>query len=272
MFKKNSSCFVIAEAGLNHGGNFDTALKMIESAKQSGASAVKFQLFNSKDRFPGDDKTISLVSKCELSIDAFYKLKEFSDEIDIEFFATPFDIPSIDTLHQMGVNYLKIASCDISNIELLKAANSSGIKTIVSTGTASADEVKLAFSIFDRPHNVALLHCVSSYPLDPRYANLRAITNLKSLFPNTAIGYSDHSLGLQLALYARVLGAQIIEKHFTLDRSQKGIDYELSIEPHELKTLCAELISIDESLGDGAIICSEVEMPEREYRKLHREK
>ncbi len=261
---------VIAEAGLNHGGKMDLAIRMIEAAAAAGADAIKFQAFQTKERFGDNPEICNLVKPAELGHEQFAVLARTAKHARIEFFATAFDEASVDMLKSLNVPAIKIASCDICNERLLRKAASSAVPIIISRGTADAREIETALNIFrERGTSHILLHCVSSYPLEQGSANLRAISSLRGLYP-IPIGYSDHSRGIEVPLFAVYAGAQVIEKHFTLDRRLKGIDWEVSAEPTELKSLIMKIREAEKILGHGRVEPMPCEEEEISYRKSMR--
>ncbi|TGN18261.1 N-acetylneuraminate synthase family protein [Leptospira idonii] len=268
----NNPVFVIAEAGLNHGGDLNLALKMIDEAAKVGASAIKFQAYDSTERFGDNQEAITLVKPAEFGKKEFLALKERAEKQNILFFATPFDVENLNMLKEVGVPILKIASCDVCNTTLLEAAAKSGLVVILSRGTASESEIETAVSIFTKNKSpFILLHCVSSYPMKDEDANLAAIGTLKSKY-NFPIGYSDHSIGVQVPLLAVAAGAEVIEKHYTVDRGLKGIDWEISAEPKELGQIVTESEKIRKILGHGKLEPQASEQEEIEYRDSLRRK
>jgi N-acetylneuraminate synthase len=259
--------FVIAEAGLNHGGDMNLAIKMIEAAAAAGADAVKFQAFQTEERFGRDAEAYGIVKPAELNEGQFAVLSKAARMIGIEFFATAFDEESLEMLKQLDVPAIKIASCDICNEKLLRKVASSTLPVVISRGTADKKEVNRALNIFreyQTPH--ILLHCVSSYPLENKLANLRAIHTLLSLY-NIPVGYSDHTQGIEVPLFAVYAGAMVIEKHFTMDRRLRGIDWEISAEPSELKNLIEKIREAEDILGHGRVEAMACEDEEVAYRK-----
>jgi N-acetylneuraminate synthase len=264
------SIFVIAEAGLNHGGNLETAAKMIEAAAEAGADAIKFQAFRTEERFGIASEAYHLVKPTELNRDHFVALSKIADRVGIEFFATAFDEKSLQELVSISVPAIKIASCDICNRKLLRVVAQTGLPVILSRGTASEVETTATVELFREYRSpLALLHCVSSYPLEEISANLRAIHALLSLY-DVPIGYSDHSCGIKIPLLAVYAGAMVIEKHFTLDRGRCGIDWEISAEPAELQQLINEIREAEHILGHGRIESLPCEAEEIAYRKQMR--
>jgi len=263
----NQPVFVIAEAGLNHGGDMDLAARTIEAAAASGADAVKFQAFRTEERFGKNPEIYDLVKPTELNNEQFAVLARVAKAAGIGFFATAFDEASVDMLKTLNVPAIKIASCDICNERLLRKAASSSLPVIISRGTAGAEEIGFALKLFREyriPH--ILLHCVSSYPLEEGSANLGAIHSLRSLY-DIPVGYSDHTQGIKVPLFAVYAGAMVIEKHFTIDRGLRGIDWEISAEPAELKDLILRIREAEKILGHGRVETMPCEEEEISYRK-----
>jgi len=246
----NDTVFYIAEIGLNHNGDLNIAKKMIEAAKNSGASAVKFQSITanklvSESEFKTEIKGGFGLEKVKtvgdfwkkVSIDRnfHFEVKKYCDLIGIEFFSTPFDLDSIDLLETLGVKRYKIASGDITHYPLLKKVAQTGKEIILSTGASYIEEIEDAFNYLKHcgGADISLLHCISLYPTSSNISNLEAISVLKSKF-NTAVGFSDHTIGIHIPLAAIAKGATIIEKHFTLDKSLPGPDQKISADPREL--------------------------------------
>jgi N-acetylneuraminate synthase len=259
--------FVIAEAGLNHGGDMALATRMIEAAAESGADAIKFQAFRTEERFGENPEIYGLIKPAELNHEQFAVLARAAKTVGIEFFATAFDEESVDMLKTLNVPAIKIASCDICNERLLRRVASSALPVIISRGTAGVEEIDFALNVF-RKHNIPhiLLHCVSSYPLEAESANLRAIHSLR-LLQGIPVGYSDHAQGVDVPLFAVYAGAMVIEKHFTLDRRLQGIDWEISAEPAELKGLILKIREAEKILGHGRVEAMPCEEEEILYRK-----
>jgi N-acetylneuraminate synthase len=261
-----ASCYIIAEAGVNHCGEIDIARCMIDAAKQAGADAVKFQLY-----YP--DKTISkfcpqaeyarragmteshkdMTARLMLAVKDYRRLKNHCDDIGIEFLCTGFDETAINALYVMGVRALKIPSGEINNLTYLRYAAYYQLPIILSTGMSELWEVEQAIrAIVSRGnHDIALLHCVSNYPAAPEDCNLHAMKAMRNEF-GYPVGFSDHTEGNEVALAAVALGACIIEKHFTLDKSLPGPDHQASCTPDEFAALVEGIRKVEKSLsGDG---------------------
>ncbi len=241
--------FLIAEAGINHNGNLKKAFKLVDSAKISGASAIKFQTYKTEKRVRKDNPVFNILKKCELSFDDFVKLKKYCDKKKITFFSTPFDIDSVNFLNDIKVKLFKVSSFDISNFELINSIASKKKPVIVSTGMASLKEIKKVdnyLSIKKIEHH--LLHCISSYPNKEEDSLLENIKYLMKNF-NCGIGLSDHTNDIKTCLYARILGAKVFEKHFKLSENDKCVDAKVSISPKKMKILSQELKKITQIFG-----------------------
>lgn len=266
IFDKNS-CFIIAEAGVNHNGDIELAKRLIDVAVEASADAVKFQTFKAEktissntpratyqsENMPEVSETqLEMVKKLELKFEDFKTLKEYCDNKGIMFLSTPFDFESVDILEPLIPAY-KIASGEIINIPLLKYIASKGKPMILSTGMATLGEIEEAIEAIDEINpsiSKILLHCTTNYPTPFEEVNLRAMLTLKEAF-KLPVGYSDHTLGIEVPVAAVALGAKVIEKHFTLDRSLQGPDHKASLEPDELKAMVIAIRNVEKALGDG---------------------
>jgi len=258
--------FIIAEAGVNHNGDLKIAHELVDVAAEAGADAVKFQTFIAEKSITSDaikadyqristgneESQLEMARKLELSFDDFRTLKRYCDERGIVFLSTPFDLESVDFLHSLRVPALKIASGDLTNHPLLRHVASKGVPVIISTGMSDMEEVKEATEVVRSGGNdrIVLLQCVTNYPADPADVNLRAMQTMAEAF-NVPVGYSDHTLGIEVAIGAVALGACVIEKHFTLDRNLAGPDHRASLEPRELEALVHAVRRVEAALGDG---------------------
>ncbi len=271
------SCFIIAEAGVNHNGDINIAFKLCDAAKYAGVDAIKFQIFdadklvtkNAKKAEYQDkndkssDTQYQMLKKLALSNDDFKKISDYCAKIGIKFMATAFDENSIDFLHSLGVNVIKVPSGEITNLPyLIKIANLWN-NIILSTGMATLEEIKDAFKILSKNGaKVTILHCTTEYPAPFETVNLNAMKTIgKSL--NVNYGYSDHTKGIEVPIAAIALGATVIEKHFTLDKSMEGPDHIASIEPDELKLMVDSIRNVETALGDDQKIVNECEMKNR---------
>lgn len=260
-----SPCFVIAEAGVNHNGSVDLACELAALAKEAGADAVKFQTF-SADRIATSDAPkaryqvqatgfgtqVEMLRRLELSAEAHRMICDRCRALGIAFLSTPFDEESADLLDELGVSAFKIASGELTNHPLLRHIASKGKPIILSTGMSRLSEVQSAVAALREGGcaELILLHCVSSYPAAPHQVNLRAMRTLEDAF-GVPVGYSDHTLGRDIAVAAVALGANVVEKHVTLDRSLPGPDQQASVEPKELRQLIQSIRVVESALGTG---------------------
>jgi N-acetylneuraminate synthase/sialic acid synthase len=263
--KDKNKAFVIAEIGSNHCGSVDRAIELIKSAKHCGADAVKFQKRSNKSLFtkelydsPYDNKNSygktygEHREYLEFGKEEYCVLQDLCKEIDINFFATPFDFKSVDFLSEFDLPAYKIASADLIHIPLLEYVAKLGKPMLLSTGGSTMDDVRRAVdSILPINNEVIILHCTASYPALPRDMNLNVIPELIKNFPNQIIGLSDHENGAHSASIAYYLGARVFEKHFTLNRSWKGTDHSFSLEPRGLAKLTRNLSRIPGILGSS---------------------
>ena len=248
-----SRVYVIAEAGVNHNGNVDLAKKLIDAAKAAGADAVKFQTFTvdeivtehagqaeyQKENTGKAESQASMLKKLALSHEDFKELKQYAGEQKIEFLSTPFSIPDADFLQSIRVAAFKVSSGDLTNIPFLKHLASFKKPILISTGMATLAKVEDAVNALG-VSDIIVLQCTSEYPAPRSHANLRVIETFKKEF-GVPIGYSDHTEGMDAAVYAASLGAALIEKHFTLDRTLPGPDHKASLEPQELKAMIEKI-------------------------------
>lgn len=258
--------YVIAEAGANHNRDIGLARELIEVAGDAGADAVKFQVYSGKAlyssktprfRYLGGDSSkppSRLLEDIALPREWIGELAAHARSCDIDFFATPFDVAAVEELRQAGVPAMKIASFEIVDLELISAAADSCLPLIVSCGMASYGEIEEALEAARRGGclQVALLRCASLYPSPPQIMNLRAMATMRSAF-GVPVGLSDHTEGIAVALGARGLGMELLEKHFTLDRTMPGPDHPFAIEPDELRALVAGIRAVEQALGNGRL-------------------
>ena len=276
---QNSPAYIIAEIGINHNGDIDKAKQLIDIAKKSGCDAVKFQKRNPDVCVPEKQKTIMRETpwgyisyleykyKVEFGKNEYDIINQYCEKIGIHWFASPWDIDSVNFLSQYDIPALKVPSASLNDIELITAMKDTGIPIIISTGMSTQKEVDEAITIFSGAE-LAVLHCVSTYPTPASELNLNVIKTFQSKYPNIIIGYSGHETGLSTTYAAVALGAKIIERHITLDRSMWGTDHSASIEPHGLKTLVSNIRDIESAMGDGIKVVTPGEIPIRE--KLRR--
>ena len=258
--------YVIAEAGLNHNGDCKLGIKLIDEAKKIGCNAIKFQSFNPSERVSKEVKSakysekadglqediFEMFSRLSLSQSDTKKLFNYAKKKKIDIFSTPFDIKSVDYLEKLGVKFYKLASVDLVNIPLIKKLGNTQKPLIISTGMSNLGAIEDAVEAFKKTgnNNLILLHCLSSYPANEKEMNLNAIKTLKRTF-NIPVGLSDHYPGIDISLMSIGLGANIIERHFTLDKSLEGPDHILSSEPDELNQLIKIASQSNLILGDG---------------------
>lgn len=263
-----SKVFIIAEAGVNHNGSIETARQLIDAAKEAGADAVKFQTFRTeylvsltapkaeyqKNNAIKDEPQFAMLKKAELGISSHRALIDYCKRKNIEFLSSPFDLESIDLLHELGLETFKIPSGEITNLPYLRRLGSLKKEVILSTGMADIKEVSDALTALTdagtNKENITILHCNTEYPTAFEDVNLLAMLSLKKEFDVT-VGYSDHTLGIEIPIAAAALGARVIEKHFTLNRKLNGPDHKASLEPTELKNMVSAIRNIEKALGDG---------------------
>jgi len=258
--------FVIAEAGVNHNGQLVLAKRLVDIALGAGADAVKFQTFRAdqlasssaskatyQERISSQSESqLEMLRQLELSEDAFHDIQKHCRSRGIIFLSTAFDERSVDFLVELNVPAFKIPSGEITNSPLLAHVGAKGKPVILSTGMATLGEIDQAMRCLSESgaSQIALLQCVSEYPADVSSTNLRAMASLSDCF-GVPVGLSDHSLGTEVAIAAVALGARIIEKHFTSDKSLPGPDHSASLEPGELKMLVTAIRNVEAALGDG---------------------
>ena len=269
-WNSKNNTLIIAEIGNNHEGNFSVAEEMIRLAYQAGVDAVKFQTFIT-DYYVSQKDTAryDMLKSFELSFDEFERLSEFAKELGLIFISTPFDIESANFLEKI-VDAYKISSGDNNFYPLIKKIAEKEKPIILSTGFADMEQIKKAvYLIEDNLKNkydmLSVLHCVSSYPVKSKYANLKAIQTLRELFTYT-IGYSDHTIGIEAALISVAFGAKIIEKHFTIDKNYSEFrDHQLSADPEEMKVLVRGIRRVEKMFGDGKKIPQQPELDTVQY-------
>ena len=262
---------IIAEAGVNHNGSLSMAYKLVEAASKSGADYIKFQTFKtelniSKSARKADyqientnnkvETQFEMVKKLELSFDDFKKIKEYCDKLNIGFLSTGFDFESVDFLDKLGMDYFKIPSGEITNKPLLKYIANKNIPLIVSTGMCNMSEIGTALNILTengcKKSDITVLHCNTEYPTPYKDVNLKAMNSIQE-FLGVNIGYSDHSLGIEVPIAAVALGAEIIEKHFTLDKNLPGPDHKCSLNPDELKLMVLSIRNTESAISGSGV-------------------
>lgn len=270
-------CFVIAEIGVNHNGDADTALRMIDAIADTGADCVKFQTFHADEFCNSTDETYEYVSqgkvvresmlemfrRLELKYDEFSRLFNHARQRGLIAMSTPTDVRAVEALQRLGVGGFKVGSDDLVYTPFLQHVARTGKPMIISTGMADAADVERAAATIQDAGNdqLVILHCVSLYPTPLEQVNLRRIETLRSMY-DCPIGFSDHSFGITAALGAVSLGACVIEKHFTLDRDMPGPDHRFSADPSELTAMVREIRALESNLGSGrfAVSAAEKEM------------
>jgi len=260
-------CLVIAEAGVNHNGKVDLAHQLVDAAADAGADAVKFQAFKTDWLVTPDaprakyqaantgsnESQYSMLKALELGAKDFAAIKRHCEDRGMIFLCTPFDVPSADMLANLGVQAMKIPSGEVTNTLFLEHLATLNLPLILSTGMASMEEIHRAVQTLRRPADHAglvVLHCVTNYPAAPQEVNLRVMHTLAREL-DVAVGLSDHTLGVYVAIGAAAMGACVIEKHFTLDRNLPGPDHRASLDPAELAQLVEGVRQIHEAMGDG---------------------
>ena len=263
-----SRTLIIAEAGVNHNGDLELAKKLIDAAAEAGADLVKFQTFTA-DRLvtstakkaayqtqttDSKESQYEMLRSLELTEDIHHKLIAHCTARNIGFFSTGFDIKSVDLLLSLGQDHFKIPSGEITNLPYLRHIGQLGRPVILSTGMATMDEIGSAIRILENSGTpkttITVLHCTTEYPTPMPEVNLRAMISIRDKF-EVRVGYSDHTLGIEVAIAAVAMGATVIEKHFTLDRNLPGPDHKASLEPSELKSMVTAIRNIEVALGDG---------------------
>ena len=262
------SVYIIAEAGVNHNGKLDLALKLCDAAKEAGVDCVKFQTWKTenivtqsaamadyqKENIQTETESqYEMLKRLELSYEHFEYIKQYCEKIGIDFLSTPDEEESLDFLMtRLNLPLVKIGSGEVTNIPYLRKIASYGKPIILSTGMSRLAQVATAYDTLVKAGSpsVSLLHCTTNYPCPMDEVNIRAMQTLKEAF-KCKVGYSDHTMGIEVPIAAVAMGAEIIEKHFTLDRSMDGPDHKASLEPTELKQMVLSIRNIEKALGDG---------------------
>lgn len=268
MDRRAVSTLIIAEAGVNHNGDLDLACRLVDAAAEAGADLVKFQTFDA-DRLvtvhaakagyqqqttDSGESQHAMLKRLELSPAAHRMLIKWCRQKGVGFLSTGFDSQSVDLLVDLGVDRLKIPSGEITNLPYLRHVGRLGKPVILSTGMATCDEVGAALNILEQAGTprgrITVLQCTTEYPAAMAHVNLRAMLTMREAF-GVAVGYSDHTCGIEAPIAAVALGATVVEKHFTLDQTLPGPDHRASLEPHELKAMVTAIRNIEQALGDG---------------------
>ena len=265
-----SRVLIIAEAGVNHNGNLDNAFKLIDAAVDAGVDYVKFQTFKSENLVSksakkadyqiqntgnSTDSQYEMLKKLELSHENHELLIDYCKKKNIQFFSTAFDLDSLEYLKEIGLDLVKIPSGEITNLPYLRKAAQLFKKVILSTGMCTMEDIEAAINVFlvenISKDDITILHCNTEYPTPMNDVNLKAMLSIQQEF-GTEIGYSDHTLGIEVPVAAVALGASVIEKHFTLDNTMEGPDHAASLEPQQLKEMVKAIRNIEQAIsGDG---------------------
>ncbi len=284
MEKSENKVIIIAEAGVNHNGDLGLARRMVYAAKEAGADYVKFQTAvpelvistfapkaeYQKETTGSDQSQLEMCKAIHLPLADYAGLNELCDSVGIGFMSTPFDLVSIDCLAGIGMDYWKIPSGEITNLPYLRKIASKGGRVILSTGMSTLDEVGAAVEVLENGGisraDITLLHCTTQYPTPYDAVNLRAMDALRTLGCG-GVGYSDHTVGVEVPVAAVAMGATVIEKHFTLDKNMAGPDHRASLSPDELKTMVAMVRNIERALGSGEKTVADAERPNIEVAR-----
>ena len=264
---ENKKCFIIAEAGVNHNGDIGLAYKLIDAAKEAGVDCIKFQTFKTekviskntemasyqKENLQNEDTQYEMVKKLELSHENFKDLKKYCQKVGIQFLSTPDEEESLDFLvNELQMDTIKVGSGELTNYPYLKKIALKNKDIIISTGMSNLSEIERALECIRKYNNkeIIVLHCTTNYPCPKEEVNLLAMNTIKEAF-KVKVGYSDHTLGIEVPIAAVALGAEVIEKHFTLDKSMEGPDHKASLDPTELKLMVKSIRNIEKALGNG---------------------
>ena len=279
----DNPCFIIAEAGVNHDGSVSKAKELVDVAVEAKANAVKFQMFKT-DEYASDDAFLanyhkkglikknenlkSLLRRLELSESQYLDVFEYAKKKNIFIFSTAFDIPNAKFLFDLGMNLIKVASFSLTNYRLIKYLAKKKFPMIVSTGLHNLGEIEKTCQLIKDQGNskIALLQCTSHYPAYPKDANLKVMNTLKNAF-DCIVGYSDHTMGINVALASIAMGAKILEKHYTLETNSFGVDHDASLSPEELKLMIRGAREIESSFGSSIKTIPEIE---KEIQRVHR--
>ncbi|MBK4347403.1 N-acetylneuraminate synthase family protein [Lacisediminihabitans changchengi] len=254
--------YVIGEIGLNHNGDVDLAMQLIDVAADAGAQAVKFQKRTPEISTPEHMKStpretpwgtmtyLDYRYRVEFSREQYVEIGDYATLRGLDWFASPWDEPSVDFLEDLNVVAHKVASASVTDLGMLRALAATGKPIILSTGMSTLEQIDAAVAVFD-PSKLIILHATSTYPLPPEEANLRMISTLQERYPEIPIGYSGHETGLQISVAAVALGATVVERHITLDRAMWGSDHAASLEPDAFAHLVTDIRIVGEALGDG---------------------
>ena len=275
---------IIAEAGVNHNGNYDLAVKMIHEAKRAGADYVKFQTAvpelvistfapkaeYQKETTGADESQLDMCRAIHLPLTDYVKLAAICKEEGIGFMSTPLDLVSIDVLEELDMDYWKIPSGEITNLPYLRKIASKHRPVIMSTGMCEMQEIADALAVLEAGgltrDQITLLHCNTQYPTPFADVNLAAMHTIAATF-GTKVGYSDHTRGIEVPIAAVAMGAKVIEKHFTLDCNMEGPDHKASLEPHQLKAMVDAIRNVEEAIGSAEKHATASETPNKEVAR-----
>ncbi|MFT4970134.1 MAG: N,N'-diacetyllegionaminate synthase [Chitinophagales bacterium] len=278
-----SKTLIIAEAGVNHNGDIHLAKKLIVAAADAGADYIKFQTFKAenlvnksaeqadyqKENTGKTESQFDMLKRLELSYDDFDELEKSCQEHDIKFLSTAFDFESIEYLKNK-LDFYKIPSGEITNLPYLEKVAKLNLPIIMSTGMANMQEVKEALAVLEKNgiirNNITILHCNTEYPTPMKDVNLNAMLTIANEL-GVKVGYSDHTLGIEIPIAAVAMGAKVIEKHFTLDKNMQGPDHKASLEPHELKAMVDGIRNIEQAMGSGVKTPSASELKNKEVAR-----
>ena len=274
--------FIIAEAGVNHNGDLELAKQLVDVAAEAGADAVKFQTFKAenlvsqnapkaayqKQTTATDESQFTMIKKLELDLNAHKILISHCQQRNIMFLSSPFDLDSIDLLNELEMKIFKIPSGEITNLPYLRKIGGLGKNVILSTGISTINEIEEAIQILYsaglKKEQLTLLHCNTEYPTPMFDVNLYAMQTISDSF-GTSVGYSDHTLGIEIPIAAVALGAKVIEKHITLDNNMPGPDHRASLEPQQLKAMVSAIRNLEQAMGDGIKQPSQSEIKNRSF-------
>jgi len=278
------SVFIIAEAGVNHNGSIELAKKLIDVASYAGADAVKFQTFKAeklvsknaqkaeyqKKTTEAEESQFDMIKKLELDVETHHELIDYCKSKNIMFLSTPFDLDSVDLLDDLELPIFKIPSGEITNLPYLRKIGTLKKEIVLSTGMADIGEIEDALDVLieagTSKEKITVLHANTMYPTPMEDVNLKAMVTIGNTF-DVAYGYSDHTLGIEMDIAAVAMGASVIEKHFTLDKTMEGPDHKASLEPYELKAMVEAIRNIELALGNSVKKPSESEKPNMEIAR-----
>lgn len=268
---------IIAEAGVNHNGDIDIAKKLIDAASEAGADYVKFQTFKAeklvnknaekaeyqKENSGASESQYEMLKKLELDENTHIILQDYCKTKNISFLSTAFDLDSIDLLQNLGIDLFKIPSGEITNYPYIQKTGLQNKPIIISSGMSTLDDIQAALEALGEvgvdKSNITVLHCSTEYPTPFENVNLSAMNTIKNTF-DVEVGYSDHTLGIEIPIAAVAMGATVIEKHFTLDKTMEGPDHKASLEPNELRQMVTSIRNIERAMGNGEKLPSETEL------------